>query len=35
MKKSRKKSYFGISKGLGPWKKESVNEGEGDRDKDF
>ncbi len=37
MKKLRKKkkSYLGISKGLGPWKKESVIEREGDREKDF
>jgi len=33
--KKMKKSYFGVSNGLGPWKKETVNEREGDRDKDF
>ncbi|MDO8555742.1 MAG: hypothetical protein Q7R96_01035 [Nanoarchaeota archaeon] len=33
--KKTKKSYFGAFKGIGPWKKESVIEREGDREKDF
>ncbi|HLD12382.1 MAG TPA: AbrB/MazE/SpoVT family DNA-binding domain-containing protein [Candidatus Nanoarchaeia archaeon] len=33
--KKVKKSYLGISKGIGPWKKEYDIEMEGDRDKAY
>ncbi len=33
--KKKKKSYLGVSKGIGPWKKEYDIEMEGDREKAF